>query len=130
MHTLTKIKLNEPGNSTFMGLHRKCLVKSAKQAYTASFNRKKPCQINREKDKNSVNQEYPWYFKIFCQSAWKALAVFDNTCIFAHFVKELGMTTLYKELSLRVGRLHISDYLLAIFAITKISAVIIVWVWF
>ncbi len=28
--TLTKIKLNEPGNSTFMGLHRKCLVKPAK----------------------------------------------------------------------------------------------------
>ncbi len=25
----------------------------------------KPCQINQEKEKNSVNQEYPWYFKIF-----------------------------------------------------------------
>ncbi len=29
-YTLTKIKLNEPGNSTFMGLHRKCHVKWAK----------------------------------------------------------------------------------------------------
>ncbi len=29
-HTLTKIKLNEPGNSTFIQLHRKCLVKSTK----------------------------------------------------------------------------------------------------
>ncbi len=29
-YTLTKIKLNEPWNSTFIGLHWKCLVKSAK----------------------------------------------------------------------------------------------------
>ncbi len=33
----------------------------------------KPCQINREK----LKQEYPWYFKFFCQSVinlYRALA--------------------------------------------------------
>ncbi len=30
VYTLSKIKLNEPGNPTFIGLHRKCLVKSVK----------------------------------------------------------------------------------------------------
>ncbi len=33
----------------------------------ASFNRIKPCQINQEKEKNSVNQEYPWYFLSECR---------------------------------------------------------------
>ena len=46
----------ESGNSPFMGLHWKCLVK---------FNRIKPCPFNQEKEKNSVNQENPWFFKIF-----------------------------------------------------------------
>ncbi len=32
---------------------------------TCSFNGIKPCQINQEKEKNPVNQEYPWHFKIF-----------------------------------------------------------------
>ena len=34
-YTLTKIKLNEPGNSTFMGLRRKCL--EGRLAYFSPF---------------------------------------------------------------------------------------------
>ncbi len=37
-HTLTKIKLNESGNSTFMGLHWKCLVKSVKHRRWRNYN--------------------------------------------------------------------------------------------
>ena len=37
IYTLTKIKLNEPGNSTLMGLHRKCLVKSAKHRQLGNY---------------------------------------------------------------------------------------------
>ncbi len=33
--------------------------------FTASFNRIIPCPLNQEKEKNSVNQECPWSFKIF-----------------------------------------------------------------
>ena len=36
-YTLTKIKLNKPGNSTFMGLHRKCLVKSVKHRWWGNY---------------------------------------------------------------------------------------------
>ncbi len=36
-HTLTKIKLNEPGNSTFIGLHRKCLVTSVKHRQWGNY---------------------------------------------------------------------------------------------
>ncbi len=50
--TLTEIKLNEPGNSTFMGLQRKCLVKSAKHRqrgnYLNTYNAWFPLSIYRE----------------------------------------------------------------------------------
>ena len=46
------------------GCTGKCLVKSATHR---QFNTIKPCQINQEMEKNSVNQEYPWYFNFLSE---------------------------------------------------------------
>ncbi len=61
LYTLIKIKLNEPVNFLFLGLHWKRFVKSVKERtgehdgnnhpFTASFNRIKPCPLNQEKEK-------------------------------------------------------------------------------
>ena len=48
-----------------------------------SFKRIKPCRINQEREKNSVNKEYPWYFNFFLSECMRE----RYQCFLKHYSK-------------------------------------------
>ena len=63
--------------SHFDCLKNGLLISSKVATVCVSFNRIKPCLINREKEKNSLNQEYPWYFKFFFVRVQLIMDIFE-----------------------------------------------------
>ena len=85
LHTLIKIKLNEPVNSSFMGLHWKCFVKSVKNRWWGNY-----CRLDIPVYPCSIHAPSPCYTKL--PFGWKKMVL----SWMLQGVPELDTINLYK----------------------------------